>query len=293
MNKFHILVVEDEKDISDILKVELEDHGHRVTVIEDGAKAIEYIQDPSTKEIHLCILDRMLPNISGLEICQFLRMFKETKYVSILMLTAMARPEHIVEGLEAGADDYVTKPFDTPVLMARVRNLIKRSQIFQSERDKETGIFEMNKLKVDTHQCKAWIENQELELTLSEYKLLVAFLQSPGKVLTRNPTRPIYTRWPRPCHRTDHRHPHLWSEKKTQRSRSIRRDDPGGRLQGRPQGLKHAPQKKNSIQGPLLAIFSPGLLGDHRHRPHPLSLEFCCGPLFEIFSPLPRAKVSQ
>ncbi len=184
---FHILVVEDEKDISDILKVQLENSGYSVTVIEDGSEALEYIQNPANdKVIDLCLLDRMLPNTSGLEICKFLRIFKKTKSLPILMLTAMTRPEQIIEGLEAGADDYVTKPFDTNVLMARVKSLMRRAEALKSEEEKDNVIFEVNKLRVDTHQCKAWIGESELDLTLSEYKLLVAFLQQPGKVLTRN-----------------------------------------------------------------------------------------------------------
>ena len=182
----HILIVEDEKDISDILSIQLQNAGHTVKSIADGSEALEYIQNNESK-VDLYILDRMLPGTSGLEICKFLRMLKKTKTAPILMLTALTRPEDIIEGLDAGADDYVTKPFDANILMARVRTLLRRSETLKEiESPKETGILTSSKLKVDTNQCKAWIEEQELELTLSEYKLLVAFLQRPGKVLTRN-----------------------------------------------------------------------------------------------------------
>ena len=152
----------------------------------DGSEALEHIQNGDSS-IDLYILDRMLPGTSGLEICKFLRLFKKTKTKPILILTAMTSPDDIIEGLDAGADDYVTKPFDANILMARVRTLLRRAEsLRQLEIGKENGLLGVSELKVDTNQCKAWIENQELELTLSEYKLLVAFLQRPGKVLTRN-----------------------------------------------------------------------------------------------------------
>ncbi|MCF8060168.1 MAG: response regulator transcription factor [Bacteriovoracaceae bacterium] len=182
----NILIVEDEKDISDILSLQLKNKGHNVTVIADGAEALEQIQN-NDHQIDLYILDRMLPGTSGLEICKFLRMFKKTKSRPILMVTAMTRPQDIIDGLDAGADDYITKPFDTTILMARVRALLRRAETLQSaEEGKENSLFTVNKLTVDTNQCKAWIEERELDLTLSEYKLLVCFLKQPGKVLTRN-----------------------------------------------------------------------------------------------------------
>lgn len=182
----HILIVEDEKDISDILSLQLTNVDYKVTTIANGTDALEYIQN-NGHSFDLYILDRMLPGTSGLEICKFLRMFKKTKNAPILMLTAMTRPEDIIEGLDSGADDYVTKPFDAAVLTARVRMLLRRSDTLkQIALSSESGTLGVGELKVDTNQCKAWIETQELELTLSEYKLLVAFLQRPGKVLTRN-----------------------------------------------------------------------------------------------------------
>ena len=183
----NILIIEDEADISDILNIQLTNKGHSVQVIGDGSEALEHIQTQDSN-IDLYILDRMLPGTSGLEICKFLRMFKKTKDKPILMLTAMTRPDDIVEGLDAGADDYVTKPFDANILMARVSALLRRSEslIKLTEEKRDTGLYTVHALKVDTNQCKAWIEDRELELTLSEYKLLVAFLKQPGKVLTRN-----------------------------------------------------------------------------------------------------------
>lgn len=187
MTKTKVLIVEDELDISEILKVQLETSGHDVTLIHDGTEALEFIQEQSEeKKIDLFILDRMLPGTTGLEICKFLRMFKQTKTKPILMLTAMTLPEQVIEGLEAGADDYVTKPFDTNILMARVKNLLRRSQFTNNTNPNEESILSIKGLRIDTNQCKVWIDDSELDLTLSEYKLLVTFLKQPGKVLTRN-----------------------------------------------------------------------------------------------------------
>tara|TARA_R110002072_G_scaffold534_7_gene4240 strand:- start:140763 stop:141488 length:726 start_codon:yes stop_codon:yes gene_type:complete len=185
-----VLIVEDEKDICDILKVQLELNGLETLIFHDGAKALEYIQDSQDiSDIDLFVLDRMLPGTDGLEICKFLRMYKKTKTHPILFLTALTNGDQIVEGLDAGADDYVTKPFDINIFLARVRSLLRRKQSLmttENNEPKEKFLYEIKGLKVDTNQCKSWIDDKEVDLTLSEYKLLVAFLQQPGKVLTRN-----------------------------------------------------------------------------------------------------------
>ena len=101
------------------------------------------------------------------------------------MLTALSTPEQIVEGLDAGADDYMTKPFDLAILLARVRSLLRRREV-STRTPENKNILRHKELVVDLDQCKVWIEGQLLELTLSEYKILCCFMLSPGKVLTRN-----------------------------------------------------------------------------------------------------------
>jgi len=127
----------------------------------------------------------MLPSLNGLEICKFIRHYNQTRTIPILMLTALSTPEQIVEGLDAGADDYMTKPFDHNILQARVRSLLRRRQITQAPQE-DKKLLRHKDLKIDTDQCKTWIGEELLELTLSEYKILCCFLLSPGKVLTRN-----------------------------------------------------------------------------------------------------------
>ncbi len=183
-----IVLVEDELEICEIIENQLKPLGLNLKTFHDGKKALDYIQSNDGKEaqsIALFILDRMLPSVNGMEVCKFVRFFNPTKTTPILMLTALSTPEQIVEGLDAGADDYMTKPFDLNILMARVRSLLRRREIANVAQENK-NILKLKELTVDTDQCKTWIEGQLIELTLSEYKILCCFLLSPGKVLTRN-----------------------------------------------------------------------------------------------------------
>lgn len=188
MSNSMIVLVEDEMEICELIENHLRPLGFQIKTFHDGKKALDFIQSNDGQEagaIELFILDRMLPSINGMEICKFIRLFNPTKNIPTLMLTALSTPEQIVEGLDAGADDYMTKPFDLNILMARVRSLLRRREItLKNEENK--NILRHKELVVDLDQCKTWIEGQPLELTLSEYKILCCFLHSPGKVLTRN-----------------------------------------------------------------------------------------------------------
>lgn len=185
MENEKIVIIEDEQEISEIIQSQIAGLGFTNVAFYDGKKALDYIQSPEAKNIQLFILDRMLPSVSGLEICKFIRLYNLTKTTPILMLTALSTPEQIVEGLDAGADDYMTKPFDHAILLARVRSLLRRRQL-SNVSPENSNILRHKELVVDLDQCKVWIDNQILELTLSEYKILCCFLLSPGKVLTRN-----------------------------------------------------------------------------------------------------------
>lgn len=182
-----IAIVEDELDILELTKQQFEAHQYHVLTFTSGDQLINFVQQNSDQKIDLFVLDRMLPGANGIEVCRFLRLFEKTKASPILMLTALTRVEQVVEGLDAGADDYVTKPFDMNILMARVRSLLRRSErITLDNKNQSSNILEVNSIKVDTNQCKTWVDKKEIDLTLSEYKLLVAFMKNPGKVLTRN-----------------------------------------------------------------------------------------------------------
>lgn len=186
METSKIIIIEDEKDIVEIITNFLSNLGYETLSFNDGKKAIEFIQSKEANEISLFILDRMLPSINGIEVLKFIRMYQPSKSTPVLMLTALSTPDQIVEGLDAGADDYMTKPFDLNVLSARVRTLLRRKVEITEPNSAKKNILKLKDLTVDTDQCKAFIKDQVIELTLSEYKLLCCFMQSPGKVLTRN-----------------------------------------------------------------------------------------------------------
>jgi DNA-binding response OmpR family regulator len=125
----------------------------------------------------------MLPNINGVELSYNIRNRKQIQNTPILMVTALSLPEHVIEGLDAGADDYVTKPFDLAVLMARVRSLLRRSEISPpSIKDQ----LKFDELIVNTSACSVHLSGEVLELTASEYKLLCCFLENQGKAFSRN-----------------------------------------------------------------------------------------------------------
>ncbi len=185
-----ILLVEDEKDIAELIMLQLKKHGHQVTHLTDGKEALAHIQSEhalSSKDYDLFILDRMLPGLSGVEICKFIRFFNKTKTKPILFLTAMGEAEQIVEGLNAGADDYVTKPYKADILSARIDSLLRRSQfnLMQSKKGQE-NIIEHLGIKIDQAQCIVWVDKQIVQLTKSEYRLLLNFIKDPGKVYARH-----------------------------------------------------------------------------------------------------------
>ncbi len=185
VQKETIVIIEDEQEISELIQSQVASFGFTNLPFLDGKKALDFIQSDEAKNIQLFIIDRMLPSVNGIEICKFIRLYNSTKMTPILMLTALSTPEQIVEGLDAGADDYMTKPFDHNILTARVRSLLRRRQL-STKQIENKKVLQHKGLLVDTEQCKAWIDNLPVDLTLSEYKILCCFLHSPGKVLTRN-----------------------------------------------------------------------------------------------------------
>ncbi len=168
-----VLVVEDEIDVRDLLVLHLEREGYRVEIAEDGKSGLQKLSESS---FDLIVLDWMLPRISGLEICKTIRQNKNL--TPILMVTARADSADIVLGLETGANDYVTKPFEIPVLMARVRALLRRTTASKD-------VFEVGSLRASLSTHEVTCSQQKIELTLNEFKMLVALLEKTGSVMTR------------------------------------------------------------------------------------------------------------
>lgn len=181
MRNSKIMVIEDEKDIRDLIHFQLSSEGHNVVMAESVDKALELVEKQD--RIDLFIVDWMLPGImSGLEFIKKLRLQRKFIETPIIMMTALSQPDNIVAGLEAGADDYITKPFDLAVLQARVkvqlRNLIK---IGKGASDK----LDFGVLKIEISKCKVLVANEEIQLTSTEFKILTILALKPGHVFTR------------------------------------------------------------------------------------------------------------
>jgi len=170
-----ILVIEDEKLIADILKKGLEYHKFSVDVSYSGNDGYLLTQQ---FEYDVVILDLMLPDISGEEVCRKIRQDKNN--VFILMLTAKKQSEDIVSGLNYGADDYLTKPFEFSVLLARIWALLRRTS------EKKENILEILNIRLFIDQEKVEIESKEIELTKKEYMILEYLMRNKGQLLSRN-----------------------------------------------------------------------------------------------------------
>jgi two-component system, OmpR family, phosphate regulon response regulator PhoB len=179
--KSNILVVEDEKDICDLLSLHLKREGHEVTTVENGEDALRLL---GQQRYDLGILDWMLPGLSGLELCKKMRSEPDLMALKtpIFMVTARAHTSDVVLGLEMGADDYITKPFEIPVFLARVRALLRRSAAPSQESERK---FEIGELKLDAETYEVTCGKREVQLTPSEFKLLTALVKNRGRVLTR------------------------------------------------------------------------------------------------------------
>jgi DNA-binding response OmpR family regulator len=175
-----IIIVEDDVEISSMIQGLLKQSNFDSTIINNGKDAFDFIKSDLAKQTKLFILDRMLPLMNGIELSTIIRKNSLTSKTPILMVTALGSPEQIIEGLDAGADDYITKPFDFSIFMARIRSLLRRGD------NSENNLIIYDKLVIDTTQCIVTINREQIDLTLSEYKLLCYLFQTKGKVFTRN-----------------------------------------------------------------------------------------------------------
>lgn len=178
MSKFKILVIEDQKDIRDLIVAQLNLFGYEVASAENTSTGFNLIQN---QHFHLLLLDWMLPGESGVDLCKKIRNHEKYSSLPIIMVTALTQPENIIQGLDAGADDYITKPFDMEILHARVRSQLRRIDL-----KKNLDQLEFNQLKINKSQCKVFIQAEEILLTLTEFKILETLASTPGHVFTRS-----------------------------------------------------------------------------------------------------------
>jgi len=176
-----ILIVEDEKDIRNLIEWHLQTEDYSVLKAGDGIKgldlAVEHIPD-------LIILDLMLPGMDGLNVCKALKKNPKTENIPVVMLTAKGEEVDRIVGLELGADDYMVKPFSPRELTLRIRAILKRLDK-KPEGSEETKL-KYRELTIDMDSYRVWIQEKEVSLTVTEFKLLLELLQNKGRVRTRD-----------------------------------------------------------------------------------------------------------
>lgn len=178
--KYNILVVEDEQNILNVIKAYLEKEDYKVYEALDGEIALEVF---GSEEIHLIILDLMLPKISGEEVCAKIRNVSD---VPIIMLTAKSDLDSRIEGLSIGADDYVVKPFSPRELVSRVQALLRRSYRFDNLQPLSGKLILDNaRLTIDINKMLVTKDNRNIGLTVNEFKVLEVLVSNSGQVLTR------------------------------------------------------------------------------------------------------------
>ena len=173
----HILIVEDEESLSEPLAYILQREGYQVSVAEDGPAAVTAFDKTGAD---LVLLDLMLPGIPGTEVC---RVIRTKSQVPIVMLTAKDSEVDIVVGLELGADDYVTKPYSTRELLARIRAVLRRR--VDDDDDLADGVLEAGDIRMDVERHVVTVRGEDVAMPLKEFELLELLMRNAGRVLTR------------------------------------------------------------------------------------------------------------
>ena len=171
-----ILVVEDEKDIQNIIKAFLENAEYKVETADDGLDAINLIQN---NNYDLILLDIMLPKIDGFTVCEMIR---KNSNIPIIILTALTDEESQLKGFDKLADDYITKPFSMPVLLKHIEAIFRRT----NNSNENTSILKYKNIILNTENYEVYVDNQKVTLTFREYEILKLFLENQGKVFTRD-----------------------------------------------------------------------------------------------------------
>ena len=175
-----ILVVEDEADIAELIRYNLDKEGYRVAWAETGEQALTAARE---QRPDLVLLDLMLPGLDGLEVCRRLSVDDQTKAIPIIMVTARGEEADIVTGLELGAADYVTKPFSPRILTARVRSVMRRRAPAAGQAEDEP--IRTHGIQIDPRRHHVTVEGESVDLTATEFKILTFLARRPGWVFTR------------------------------------------------------------------------------------------------------------
>jgi len=178
MARESVLVVDDERDILELVKYNLDKEGYQVTVVATGEDALAATR---TKMPDIVILDLMLPGVDGLEVCRRLKGDPKTRGIPIVMLTAKGDEADVVTGLELGASDYVTKPFSPRVLTARVRAVLRRG----NEAADDEATIRIKEMTIHPGRHQVLVKDKPVELTATEFRILLFLAKRPGWVFTR------------------------------------------------------------------------------------------------------------
>lgn len=176
-----VLVVEDEREIRELMALHILRQGFRVVECASSEAGLEELQKGS---FDLLVVDWMLPGLSGIDLIRNLRM--DNPLLSILMVTARTEPEDIVQGLDAGADDYLQKPFEPNVFLARVKALVRKSLALSKPSSEPKEVLHHLGLEINHRTYEVNLHSRPLHLTPSEFKLLAAMVQNAGRVMTRD-----------------------------------------------------------------------------------------------------------
>lgn len=174
-----ITIVDDEEDIVELVSHHLKREGFKVKEFHNGRDFLSYIESVLPD---LAVLDIMLPGIDGLEICKILKNRNTTSSIPIIMLTAKASEADVVVGLELGADDYIVKPFSPRELVARVKTVLRRTGVSENE----GNVIKIGPLTVNTEKYEVTVDNNRLNLTTTEFKILEVLAEGKGRVFTRD-----------------------------------------------------------------------------------------------------------
>ena len=180
MAKKKILVVEDDRDISELIRYNLEREGYDVSALFDGSRVIEFVQKSHPDVV---LLDLMLPETDGIDLCRQLKADGSTKNIPIVMLTAKSEESDMVVGLQMGADDYITKPFSPKVLIARIKVIMRRAKDAQAPPESVQRAY--GQLTIDLPKHKVLYRSQAIELTAIEFDILEFLSRAPGRVYSR------------------------------------------------------------------------------------------------------------
>jgi len=185
MKKNRLVVIDDHYDVLEMLKHHLINDGYEVKIFFNAVDALKYINMDNTD---LVITDWMLPEMDGLELCRNLKMSQSTQDIPLVMLTGKNEEIDAVTALEVGAEDYLPKPIRMRELLSRIKKILKRSSPEDISRNKKEmrDIIECGPLKMNRVSYKVFLDNEQLELTIGEFKLLELLAGNPGKVFSRN-----------------------------------------------------------------------------------------------------------